>query len=62
MSTQTHLETLKLKHKLLDANLADELLQASSGDHELAEIKHEKLKPKDEIVALEAKLRSTASA
>ncbi len=58
MSTQTHLEALKAKHKALEAQLADSVAHASSSDQELAEIKHQKLKIKDEITELEARLKS----
>ena len=58
MSTQAHLEALKAKHKALEAQLADAVAHASSSDQELAEIKHLKLKIKDEITELEAKLKS----
>ena len=58
MSTQAHLDALKTKHKALEAQLADAAAHASSSDQELAEIKHLKLKIKDEITELEAKLKS----
>ena len=58
MSTQAHLDALKAKHKALEAQLADAVAHASSSDQELAEIKHLKLKIKDEITELEAKLKS----
>lgn len=58
MSTQSHLDALKARHKALEADLADAMLHSSSNDQELAAIKHEKLKLKDEITALETKLRS----
>ena len=60
MSTQAHLEALKAKHKALETQLADAVAHASSSDQELAEIKHLKLKLKikDEITELEAKLKS----
>jgi hypothetical protein len=58
MSTQAHLEALKAKHKALETQLADAVAHASSSDQELAEIKHLKLKIKDEITELEAKLKS----
>lgn len=61
MSTQTHLEALKAKHKALEAQLADAIAHASSTDQELADIKHRKLQIKDEIQILEARLRSSAT-
>jgi hypothetical protein len=49
MTTEAHLEALKAKHKALEVRLADATAHASSSDQELAEIKHEKLRIKDEI-------------
>ena len=62
MSTQTHLEALKAKHRACEAQLAEAISHASTSDQEIAEIKHRKLQLKDEITAVEAKLRSTADA
>ena len=62
MSTQAHLEALKAKHQALEARLADAVAHASSSDQELAAIKHQKLKIKDEIAVLEAMLKSPAYA
>ena len=62
MSTQTHLDALKSKHRSLEAKLSEALAHASSSDQEIAGIKHQKLILKDEIAALEAKLRSEAFA
>jgi hypothetical protein len=53
MSTQAHLEALKAKHQALEARLAEAITHASSSDQELAAIKHQKLKLKDEITELE---------
>jgi hypothetical protein len=61
MSTQTHLDALRAKHRALEAQLADAVAHASSSDQELAEIKHRKLQIKDEIQMLEAQLRSSAT-
>ena len=61
MSTQTHLEALRAKHKALEVQLADAVAHASSSDQELAEIKHRKLQIKDEIQVLEARLRLSAT-
>ena len=58
MSTQTHLEALKSKHKACEAQLAEAIAHASASDQEIATIKHRKLLLKDEIVELEGKLRS----
>ena len=62
MSTQTHLDALKAKHKACEAQLADAVSHASSSDQEIAEIKHRKLQLKDEIAAIESGLRSSVSA
>jgi hypothetical protein len=62
MSTQTHLEALKAKHRACEAQLAEAISHASTSDQQIAEIKHRKLQLKDEITAIEAKLRSTADA
>lgn len=62
MSTQTHLEALKTKHRACEAQLAEAVSHASSSDQEIAEIKHRKLQLKDEIAGLEARLRSSAAA
>jgi hypothetical protein len=58
MSTQTHLEALKTKHKACEAQLAEALAHASASDQEIAAIKHRKLALKDEITTLEVKIRS----
>jgi hypothetical protein len=62
MSIQTHLEALKAKHRAYEAQLAEAVSHASTSDQQIAEIKHRKLQLKDEITAIEAKLRSTADA
>ncbi len=62
MSTQTHLDALKAKHKACEAQLAEALAHSSASDQEVAEIKHRKLQLKDQITSLEARLRSTADA
>jgi hypothetical protein len=61
MTTEAHLDTLKARHKELEAKLADAIAHASSSDQELAEIKHEKLRIKDEIALLEGKLKVAQS-
>jgi hypothetical protein len=62
MSTQTHLDALTAKHRDCEAQLADAVSHASSSDQEIAEIKHRKLQLKDEIAAIESRLRSSVSA
>jgi hypothetical protein len=61
MTTEAHLEALRAKHKELETKLADAVAHASSTDQELAEIKHEKLRIKDEIALLEGKLKIAQS-
>ncbi len=61
MTTEAHLEALRAKHKALEARLADAAAHASSTDQELAEIKHEKLRIKDEIALLEGRLKVAQS-
>jgi len=58
MTTQAHLEALKTRHKACEAQLAEAIAHASSSDQEIAEIKHRKLRLKDEITTIELKLRS----
>ena len=54
MSLQAHLSELISKHKALETELADAIAHPASTDQEIAEIKHRKLKIKDEITRLEA--------
>ena len=56
MSTQTHLDALRAKHKACEAQLGEAMSHASSSDQEIAEIKHRKLQIKDEIAEIEARL------
>ncbi len=62
MSTQTHLEALKAKHRACEAQLAEAVSHTSSSDQEIAEIKHRKLQLKDEIAGLEARMRTSTAA
>ena len=61
MTTQAHFDALKARHKELEVRLADAIAHASSTDQELAEIKHEKLRIKDEIALLEGRLKVAQS-
>jgi hypothetical protein len=61
MSTQTHLDALKAKHKACEAQLAEAISHASSSDQEIAKIKHRKLKLKDEITEIETRLGSSVA-
>jgi hypothetical protein len=49
MSIEAHIETLEKKHGALEAELHSALLHPSTGDVEIAELKRQKLKIKDEI-------------
>jgi hypothetical protein len=57
MSLQTHLSELTAKHKALDLQIEQELAHPSSDDLTIAELKRKKLKLKDEITRLEARIR-----
>jgi len=58
MSLQTHLSELTAKHKALDSQIEEELAHPSSDDMTIAELKRKKLKLKDEITRLEARIRA----
>lgn len=62
MSAEAHLAALKAKHKACEVQLEEALTHASIRGQEIAAIKHQKLKLKDEIAELEAKLKSPAYA
>ncbi len=53
MSLQSDLAELTAKHKLLEARLAEAMEHPASTDQEIAEIKRQKLKLKDDIARLE---------
>ncbi|HYM98920.1 MAG TPA: DUF465 domain-containing protein [Aestuariivirgaceae bacterium] len=57
MSLQTHLSELTAKHKALDSQIEEELAHPSSDDLTITELKRKKLKLKDEITRLEARIR-----
>lgn len=61
MTTQTHLDALKTKHKACEAQLAEAIAHASVSDQEIAAIKHRKLQIKDEITTLEARLKQAVA-
>jgi hypothetical protein len=52
MSLEAHIETLEKKHGDLEAELHTAMLHPSTGDTQIAEIKRQKLKIKDEIERL----------
>lgn len=56
MSLQAHLDELASKHRALDEAIEKEMAHPSVSDEEIAEMKREKLRLKDEIVRLESQL------
>jgi hypothetical protein len=58
MSLQTHLSELTAKHKALELQIEEELTHPSSDDLAITELKRKKLKLKDEITRLEARIRA----
>jgi hypothetical protein len=54
MSMAAHLAELSDRHRTLERKLAEEISRPGSSDLEIARLKREKLKLKDEIVRLEA--------
>ena len=56
MSIHKRLETLKVKHRACEVELAEAMSHPSASDREIVEIKHRKLQIKDEIAHLEANL------
>ena len=59
MSIQAQLKALKDQHAQVEADLADALLQPSSSFEEIVALRQRRLKLKDEIAALEERLRSS---
>jgi hypothetical protein len=57
MSLEAHIETLEKKHGDLEAELHTAMLHPSTGDTQIAEIKRQKLKIKDEIERLRLNTR-----
>lgn len=55
MSLSGHLAELSQKHRVLEQKLQDALMHPSMSDEELAQLKREKLKIKDEIQRLSSK-------
>lgn len=52
MTIEAHIETLEKKHGVLEEQLHSAMLHPSSGDAEIAELKRQKLKVKDQIERL----------
>ena len=54
MSLQSHLQELELKHRALDASIAEELTHPSADDARVRELKKRKLALKQKIERLRA--------
>jgi len=54
MSANAHLEELTRKHEMLEARLHDAQLHPATSDDEIRQLKHEKLKIKDEMARTSA--------
>lgn len=52
MTIEAHIETLEKKHGALEQQLHSAMLHPSTGDAEIAELKRQKLKVKDQIERL----------
>jgi hypothetical protein len=59
MSIQAQLKALKDQYKQVEADLADALLHPSSSFEEIVALRQKKLVLKDEIAAVEERLRSS---
>lgn len=57
MAVQDHMMQLSHKHRMLDRRIADERNRPSADEIEIARLKLEKLKLKDQIAKLEAATR-----
>ena len=57
MSLAAHLAELSEKHRMLERKLEEALTHPSSNDNEIAQLKYEKLKLKDEMVKLKSGAR-----
>lgn len=60
MSLQSDLAELMAQHKVLETRLADALEHPASTDEEIAALKRQKLKLKDDIARLEREQRTAA--
>lgn len=52
MTIEAHIETLEKKHGVLEQQLHSAMLHPSSADTEIAELKRQKLRVKDQIERL----------
>ena len=59
MSIQAQLKSLKDQHAQAEADFADALLQPSSSFEEIVALRQKRLVLKDEIAAVEERLRSS---
>ncbi len=56
-SLQAHLSELTAKHKALEMQIENELAHPSTDDLVISDLKRKKLRLKDEIMRLEAKIK-----
>lgn len=54
MSLQAHIERLRERHGHLESQLSELMASPSASDDELAEVKRQKLRVKDEITRLQS--------
>jgi len=54
MSLEAHIRELEARHKALDLQIEEQMQHPSIDDLEIAELKREKLRLKDEIARLQA--------
>lgn len=57
MTIEAHIETLEKKHGALEQALHSAMLHPSTGDAEIAELKRQKLRVKDQIERLRGQTR-----
>jgi hypothetical protein len=57
MTIEAHIETLEKKHGALEQALHSAMLHPSTGDAEIAELKRQKLRVKDQIERLRSQTR-----
>ena len=57
MTIEAHIETLEKKHGVLEEQLQSAMLHPSADDTEIAELKRQKLRVKDQIERLRSQTR-----
>ena len=57
MSLATHLAELSDKHRTLERKIEEEMARPGSSDFEIAKLKREKLKLKDEMARIQSQTR-----